>query len=223
MISYSATLDVSRDLDVHVSLLLGDHRRRVRTRRGTRALTCWSHAVLVLRWFRDGTRIAALAADNGIGLATAYRYVHEAIDVLADQAPDLREVIDQAARDGLDCLLLDGTLVSCDRVTDPDRASDRWYSGKPGSTVISFRVEWTDNVEPETAPLLLGCLSLRQGLFQGTAVVGNRLLEYNRRHANLDPWNAAAVLQQLIPKTCAREVTSELIGVQNDGLHGSRS
>jgi hypothetical protein len=46
----------------------------------------------VLRWFLDGTRLAQLAADNRIGTSTAYRYLHEGIDVLAAQAPDLHDV-----------------------------------------------------------------------------------------------------------------------------------
>jgi hypothetical protein len=39
--------------------------------------------VLVLRWFLDGTRVAQLAADNQLSSSTTYRYLHEAIDVLA--------------------------------------------------------------------------------------------------------------------------------------------
>jgi hypothetical protein len=34
-------------------------------------------------WLLDGTRLAQLAADNRIGRSTAYRYLHEGIDVLA--------------------------------------------------------------------------------------------------------------------------------------------
>src|SRR3954465_5171204 len=45
---------------------------------------------LVLRWFCDGPRLAPLAADNRIGRSTAYRYLHEGIDVLAARAPGLR-------------------------------------------------------------------------------------------------------------------------------------
>ena len=43
--------------------------------------------MLVLRWFLDGTRVAQLAADNQLSSSTAYRYLHEAIDVLAAAAP----------------------------------------------------------------------------------------------------------------------------------------
>jgi hypothetical protein len=38
---------------------------------------------MVLRWFLDGTRVAQFALDIEVSGSTAYRYVHEAIDVLA--------------------------------------------------------------------------------------------------------------------------------------------
>jgi hypothetical protein len=60
-----------------------------RLRRGTRALGCFKQAVLVIRWFLDGTRITQLATDNAIGRSTAYDYFYEGIDVLASQAPSL--------------------------------------------------------------------------------------------------------------------------------------
>ena len=37
----------------------------------------------MIRWYLDGTRLAQLAIDNSIGSSTAYRYLHEGIDVLA--------------------------------------------------------------------------------------------------------------------------------------------
>jgi hypothetical protein len=42
--------------------------------------------VLALRWFLDGTRVAQLATDNRLSSSTTYRYLHEAIDVLAAAA-----------------------------------------------------------------------------------------------------------------------------------------
>lgn len=112
MISYRATLDVSPDLAATLARLLAAHRwaigTRARTRARTRALTPWAQAVLLLRFFCDATAIAALARDNAIALATAYRYLHESIDVIADQAPNLHQVIADADAEGLECLLLDG-------------------------------------------------------------------------------------------------------------------
>ncbi|MGW2383843.1 hypothetical protein [Streptomyces sp. NPDC001658] len=67
--------------------LLGAERRRCRTRRRPHPLTPFRQAVLVLRWFVDGTRIAQLALDNAVSKRTCYRDPHEGIDVLTAQAP----------------------------------------------------------------------------------------------------------------------------------------
>ena len=75
MIAYRATVDVSRELAWFVAKLLLAERRRRGTPRGSRALTCFWQAVLVLRWFRDRTAPDALARDHGISRATAYRYL----------------------------------------------------------------------------------------------------------------------------------------------------
>jgi hypothetical protein len=76
-----------------LSGLLHAERARRGTRRDRRALGCFKQAVLVLRWFLDGTRMAQLAADNAIGSSTAYRYLHEGIAVLAARQPSLRSVL----------------------------------------------------------------------------------------------------------------------------------
>src|SRR3954447_16532280 len=89
-VSYTAVLPVRKSTVSFVSGLLAAERRRRGTRGRRRALGCYRQAVLVLRWFLDGTRLAQLAADNRIGRSTAYRYLHEGIDVLAAAAPGLR-------------------------------------------------------------------------------------------------------------------------------------
>jgi hypothetical protein len=61
----------------------------------------------VIRWYLDGTRLAQLAADNRIGGSTAYRYLHEGIDVLAALAPDLATAISPAKAAGHGHLNLD--------------------------------------------------------------------------------------------------------------------
>lgn len=61
---------------------------------------CYRQAVLVIRWYLDGTRLAQLAIDNTIGSSTAYRYLHEGIDVLACCAPGLSEAIAAAKEAG---------------------------------------------------------------------------------------------------------------------------
>jgi hypothetical protein len=96
-----------------------------------------AHAVLVLRWFLDGTRVAQLARDNGIGVSTTYRYLHEGIDALAGQAPDLGTALRDAHLAGHEHVSVDGTLVATDRVGEPgpvigrnSRPVDLWWSGK---------------------------------------------------------------------------------------------
>ncbi|AEM84445.1 IS5 family transposase [Streptomyces violaceusniger] len=86
-------LDVPLHIVVHLSRLLAAHRRRLNTPRGSRVLGTFRQAVMVLRWFRDRGCVHCLARDAGVSQATGYRYLHEAIDVLAAQAPDPHEVL----------------------------------------------------------------------------------------------------------------------------------
>ncbi|WIV57140.1 transposase family protein [Amycolatopsis nalaikhensis] len=139
MIDYGATLDVARELVWFVSDVLRTERRRRGTRRGRRALTPYRQAVLVLRWFRDATPIHRLATDHRISVATAYRYLHEAITALAAHAPDLHQVLRERRAAGDTHVILDGTLIPCDRVaatTIKTKGRNRgatvhlWYSGK---------------------------------------------------------------------------------------------
>ena len=90
LITYRATLDASRDLAQYLGRLLYAERRDRGTRAGSRALTCYGHAVMGLRWFRQNGHITALACDHGISRATGYRYLDEIITVRAERAPDLR-------------------------------------------------------------------------------------------------------------------------------------
>nr|WP_225956250.1 transposase family protein [Amycolatopsis lexingtonensis] len=122
-----------------VARVLQTERLRRGTRRGRRALTPYRHAVLALRWFRDATPVHRLATDHHISTATAYRYLHEAITALAAQAPDLHQVLADRRARGDTHVILDGSLISCDRVaatTTKTKGKNRgrtvhlWYSGK---------------------------------------------------------------------------------------------
>ncbi|MEV0633367.1 transposase family protein [Nonomuraea wenchangensis] len=128
-------LDVSRALVRHVARLLRDERRRLGTPKGSRALTPFWQAVLVLRWFRGESDIPKLGRDHRVSRATAYRYIAEGIDVLAAQAPDLHEALDRAQADELAYVILDGTLIATDRCAEQiisvkGESIDAWYSGK---------------------------------------------------------------------------------------------
>ena len=161
MIAYRATLDVPRELAWFVAKLLLAERRRRGTPRGSRALTCFWQAVLGLRWFRDRTGAEALARDHGISRATAYRYLDEVIAVLAQEAPDLHEALKRAQDEGFSHVILDGTVITCDRCKEPavsvkGEVIDLWYSGKAhchGGNVQAVTAPdgfplWISEVEP---------------------------------------------------------------------------
>lgn len=154
-------LDVSRDLVRFVARLLATERRARGTRRRSRALTCWKQANFVLVWMRDRTDVARLGRAFGISQATAYRYLTEAIDVLAARAPDLHQALQRAIDDGLPYLILDGKIFASDRCAEKTtsvkgRTIDIWYSGKAhehgGNIQALIRPDgvpwWLSDVEP---------------------------------------------------------------------------
>ncbi|MGR7025464.1 IS5 family transposase [Geodermatophilus sp. URMC 62] len=132
MITYSATLDVPEATAVLLTDLLIAERRRRGTGIGARAASARDQAILVLRWFRQDADMPTLARDTGVSVATGYRYLHEGIDVLADQAPDLHRVLEAGSAAGWSHVVLDGTLIRTDRcrTTNPESGHDLWYSGK---------------------------------------------------------------------------------------------
>jgi hypothetical protein len=117
VIAYRATLDVSRELVQFVAKLLAAERRRRGTPKGSRALTCFWQAVLGLRWFRTAPRPthwpATTASPGPPPTATG------TIEVLASQAPDLRHALDRARQEGFAHVILDGTVIACDRCKEP--------------------------------------------------------------------------------------------------------
>ncbi len=161
LVTYVATLDVPRHVVDHLSRLLAAHRRRIGTPRGSRALGSFRQAVLVLRWFRERGCVHCLARDAGISQATGYRYLHEGIDVLAAQAPDLHEVLDRCQQEGMTHVILDGTLIETDRLAGVrDNGNDLWFSQKHrafGGNVQFLSAPdgaplWVSEVEPGSTP-----------------------------------------------------------------------
>jgi hypothetical protein len=72
-----------------------------------------------------------LAAEAGLPISTSYRYLHEAIDVIAESAHELHAVLEQAKRQGWSHMSLDGTLIEIGRVDErKDDGDHLWYSGK---------------------------------------------------------------------------------------------
>jgi hypothetical protein len=69
-----------------------------------------------------------------VSQACGYRYLHEVIDVLAAQAPDLHDVLVECQNQELNHVILDGTLIATDRlagthVNSEGKEVDTWYSG----------------------------------------------------------------------------------------------
>ena len=66
-VTYTATLSVRAKTVLYLSRLLHAERRRRGTRSGTRTLSWFKQAVLVIRWLLGATRVRQLAVDNAIG------------------------------------------------------------------------------------------------------------------------------------------------------------
>lgn len=143
MIAYRAMLDVPRELVTELATLLRTERRARGTRAGTRLLTCFRQAVMVLVWFRTRGDVEVLGAGFGLSRATAYRYRDEGIKVLAEQAPDLHESLNRVAEQGWSHVVLDGKVIRSDRCAATTTSTkgatiNSWYSGKhhaPGGNV----------------------------------------------------------------------------------------
>jgi len=81
-------------------------------------------ALLALAHLRNGDTYTHLACGFEIGVATAWRYVREAVDLLAATADDLDTAMTHIR--ALAYAILDGTLIPIDRVADQKPS----YSGK---------------------------------------------------------------------------------------------
>ncbi|WP_408646234.1 transposase family protein, partial [Streptomyces jeddahensis] len=104
---------------------LAEHLSHRRRETGTRwrKLSAGQQALLALAHLRCGDTYARLAAGFGVGLATVYRYIREAIAILAALAPTLTQAVKTASAKAF--VILDGTLLPIDRI-----AADRpYYSG----------------------------------------------------------------------------------------------
>ena len=124
MLTYAATIPLSTRSLAYLSELLAEHRRQTGSR--WRRLNPDEQALLVLAHLRNGDTYTRLAAGFRVGVATVYRYVREAVDLLAAAAPDLTAAMQVCRAKAF--VILDGTLVPIDRISgSKDR---RYYSGK---------------------------------------------------------------------------------------------
>lgn len=122
MLSYPAAIPLSTRSLNHLAVLIRAHRELRRSR--WRRLDPGRQALLALAHLRNGDTLTRLAAGFKIGVTTAWRYAREAIDLLAATADDLATAMDRIRL--LAYAILDGTLISIDRVAD----QRPYYSGK---------------------------------------------------------------------------------------------
>ena len=202
-------LDVPRDLIWFVSDLLAARRRSIGTRKKTRSLGCYRHALFGLAWFRDKGSIPRLGAGFGLSQATSYRYIDEIIDVLAGRAPGLREALERALAEGAPYVILDGKIVDSDRchektLSRKGREIDLWYSGKKkdfgGNIQALFYPDgkpmWVSDVLPGNVNDLAAA---RESVLADTAVVDRDLgyvaAGHDCRRAGASGWPDKLVTQ----------------------------
>ena len=136
MLSYPSGMSVSsRALG-----MLADTLRRNRNERAIRwrKLSAGRQALLVIAYLRKGETNAELACGFQIGTSTVYRYVREAITLLAAMAPTLAEAIEVAR--GKAFVILDGTLLRIDRVGMASGRDRALYSGKHKAHGVNVQV-----------------------------------------------------------------------------------
>jgi hypothetical protein len=122
VLSYPSAVALSSRTLNHLADLI--RAERIRRRGRWRRLDAGRQALLALAHLRNGDTIARLASGFAVSVTTAWRYVREAIDLLAAHAEDLNAAIRRIAR--LAYTILDGTLIPIDRVAD----QKPYYSGK---------------------------------------------------------------------------------------------
>ena len=103
-----------------------------------RKLTEGRQALLVIAYLRKGETYADLACGFGIGTSTIYRYIREALALLAAMAPTLAQAIEVAQRKAF--VILDGTLLRIDRVGMTSGRDRPYYSGKHKAHGLNVQV-----------------------------------------------------------------------------------
>jgi DDE superfamily endonuclease len=122
---YPSGLNVSSRSLQFVTDALRAHRATTGTR--WRVLSSGRQALLLLAHLRKGATYRDLAVGFGIGTTTAYRYLREALNVLAALCPDLGAALQRAANKAY--VTVDGTLLRIDRVAMASKEIARTTAG----------------------------------------------------------------------------------------------
>lgn len=122
MLTYPASVPLSTRSLTRLTELIRDRRRALGGR--WRRLAAQQQALMALAHLRNGDTLTRLAAGFEVSVSTVWRYLREAVDLLATCADDLAAAMRRVAR--LAYAILDGTLIPIDRVAD----QRPYYSGK---------------------------------------------------------------------------------------------
>ena len=118
MLFYRAALPLSSRTLTFVAGVIRRHRAAIGS--PWRKLNAGRQALLVLVYLHKGETSTEVAAGFGVGTATAWRYVKEAVALLAARAPKLRKAVRDAKKAGYAYVVVDCTLIPIDRVAaDP--------------------------------------------------------------------------------------------------------
>ncbi|MBT2429574.1 transposase [Streptomyces sp. ISL-112] len=183
MLVYPSSIDLSSSALRHLTEELAVRQREIGTR--WRRLPAGRQALLALAHLRCGDTYARLAAGFGIGVATVYRYIREAIEVLAARAPTLATAMDTARTKAF--VILDGTLLPIDRIAaDTPYYRLLWASpALPGATHDLTAVR-SHGIVDALAAVGLKCWADKayQGAGRHIRVPfrGRRLKRWKRRH-----------------------------------------
>jgi hypothetical protein len=124
VLTYRATIPLSTRNLTRLAELLRSHRAAIGSR--WRRLDGEQQALLALAHLRNGDTATRLAGGFAISATTAWRYIREAVDLLAACAPTLQQAMAHIGR--LAYAILDGTLIPIDRLSG--NADRRYFSGK---------------------------------------------------------------------------------------------
>lgn len=142
MLFYRSALPLSRRTLNLAARTIRTHRHKTGSR--WRRLDPTQQALLVLVHLYKGEPFTQFAAGFGVGTTTAWRYVRETTRLLAELAPTLEQGLRRARRKGWGYVIVDGTLIACDRL-----AADRpFYSGKHKQHGMNIQVVAAPNGEP---------------------------------------------------------------------------
>ena len=130
MFTYPAACDVDEELleAVTMTIVACEHDRACKLRPHDRA-RC------TLVYLRKHDTLQQIAVGFRIGVATAWRYINDTIDLLASFAPSLKEALTSHHLEGREYVLLDGTVAETDRVHTAGH-----YSGKAHREGVNLQV-----------------------------------------------------------------------------------